>query len=461
MDEQNKNSASEQANAAKKPNRHKRHHGKHRHNGQKPDGQNPNGGNPNQMQQKQDGQPSRQNQNQSPAEPKQRDVQQGNANGQKKNDRRNNNEQRKKKHRSGGNVNTRRGPVDLYGHPTEDDVLTMDELRARIVVKSADGTAPKATVAPVFAPEEKKETLPTNVDDLLIPMDADPIPAAPTEESVEVVGVRFRASGKVYYFSPKRIKLRRGQHAIVETARGPEFGEVVFGNRFVKKSATVSPLRPVLRAATEADVARNLENTKKEEEALEICRKKIAEHRLQMKLIDVQYAFDGSKILFYFTSEGRVDFRELVKDLASVFRTRIELRQIGIRDEAKLLGGLGTCGRPLCCATFLSDFVQVSIKMAKEQGISLNSSKISGVCGRLMCCLRYESDVYAEEIRRTPPLDSTVNTPDGVGTVIGMSPLAGTVRVLLKNTPDTPPKQYRREEVSILGREKNTKAEQE
>ena len=457
MDEQNKTPAPEQANSAKKPNRHKRHHGKHRHNGQRPDG-----AAVNQPQQKHDGQQPQTNQNQAPTAQKQRDGQQGNAHGQKKNGRRQNGgDQRKKKHRNGGNINTRRGPEDLYGHPTEDDVLTMDELRAKIVVKSADGSTPQATKAPVSDFEQNAEKVSTNADDLLIPMDADPAPADPAEESVEVVGIRFRTSGKVYYFSPKRIKLRRGQYAIVETARGPEFGEVSFGNRFVKKSSTVSPLRPVLRAATEADIARNLENIKKEEESLEICRKKIAEHRLQMKLIDVQYAFDGSKILFYFTSEGRVDFRELVKDLASVFRTRIELRQIGIRDEAKLLGGLGTCGRPLCCATFLSDFVQVSIKMAKEQGISLNSSKISGVCGRLMCCLRYESDVYAEEIRRTPPLDSTVNTPDGVGTVIGMSPLAGTVRVLLKNTPDTPPKQYRREEVSVLGREKNTKAEQE
>ena len=456
MDEQNKTPAPEQANAAKKPNRHKRHHGKHRHNGQRPDGQKPEGGTVNQPQNR-EGQPPQNGQNQAHAAQKQRDGQQENPHGQKKNDRRQNGgDQRKKKHRSGGNINTRRGPVDLYGHPTEDDVLTMDELRAKIVVKSADGSSPKATNTPAPIPERKTST---GADDLLIPMDADPAPAAPDEESVEVVGVRFRTSGKVYYFSPKRIKLCRGQYAIVETARGPEFGEVSFGNRMVKKSLTVSPLRPVLRAATEADIARNLENLKKEEEALEICRKKIAEHRLQMKLIDVQYAFDGSKILFYFTSEGRVDFRELVKDLASVFRTRIELRQIGIRDEAKILGGLGACGRPLCCATFLSDFVQVSIKMAKEQGISLNSSKISGVCGRLMCCLRYESDVYAEEIRRTPPVDSTVNTPDGVGTVIGMSPLAGTVRVLLKNAPDTPPKQYRREEVTVLGREKHTKAE--
>ena len=222
----------------------------------------------------------------------------------------------------------------------------------------------------------------------------------------------------------------------------------------VKVSETVTPLRPLIRIATEADIAHNEENRKKEKDALGICAKKIAEHELDMKLIDAQYAFDNSKLLFYFSSEGRVDFRELVKDLASVFRTRIELRQIGIRDEAKMLGGFGACGRLLCCSTFLPDFSQVSIKMAKEQGLSLNATKISGMCGKLMCCLRFESEVYSEEIKRTPAQGSTVKTEDGVGTVISVNPLAGTVRVLLKDTPDAPPKQYHRDTLTVLPKEK-------
>lgn len=458
MDEQNKHPSEGVADGERKQNRHKKHHNKHRHHGPKPDGapasQQPTGdavnqpkdGNPNQSKKKEQSQQGKRPDDNRGNDRQQKD--QDNARNGEKQQQNGKNRNKKKKHQNGGNPRTKRGPEDLYGHPTEDDVLTMDELRARIVLKTADGSAPASKSDDT---EAAIESLPT---DLLIPMDADPAPALSAEDSVEVVGIRFRTSGKVYYFDPKKNKLRRGQFAIVETARGPEFGEVTFGNRRVRKSATVSPLRPVLRSATDADVARNKENLKKEQDALEICRKKILEHRLEMKLIDVQYAFDNSKLLFYFTSEGRVDFRDLVKDLASTFHTRIELRQIGIRDEAKMLGGLGACGRPLCCSTFLSDFVQVSIKMAKEQGLSLNSAKISGVCGRLMCCLRYESDVYAEEIKRTPPIDSTVNTPDGVGTVVGMSPLAGTVKVLLKGA-DTPLKMYRRDEITVLGKERS------
>ncbi len=458
MDEQNKHPAEGEANGAKKQDRYKKRRNKHRHHGPRPEGapvseqqtgepmNHPQDGNQNQPKKKEQN-PQGKRPNDNRGNDRQQKNQDTPRNGEKA-QQNGKNRNKKKKHQNGGNIHTKRGPEDLYGHPTEDDVLTMDELRAKIVLKTADGSAPAQKTDDT---ETVTENIPT---DLLIPMDADPAPALPAEDSVEVVGVRFRTSGKVYYFDPKKNKLRRGQFAIVETARGPEFGEVTFGNRRVRKSATVSPLRPVLRAATQADISRNKENLKKEQEALEICRKKILEHRLEMKLIDVQYAFDNSKLLFYFTSEGRVDFRDLVKDLASTFHTRIELRQIGIRDEAKMLGGLGACGRPLCCSTFLSDFVQVSIKMAKEQGLSLNSSKISGVCGRLMCCLRYESEVYAEEIKRTPPIDSTVNTPDGVGTVIGMSPLAGTVKVLLKNA-DTPPKMYRRDEITVLGKERS------
>jgi len=284
-----------------------------------------------------------------------------------------------------------------------------------------------------------------------------PVSDTPEEENgepvatVEVVGVRFKSTGKIYYFDPNGVKYKTGA-AIVETARGLEYGEVVFGNRFVKESETVPPLRPVIRAATEADIAHHKENKEKEDAAFKICNEKIIAHGLDMKLIDVQYTFDNTKLLFYFTSAGRVDFRELVKDLASVFRTRIELRQIGIRDEAKMMGGLGPCGRSLCCSLFLSDFGQVSIKMAKEQNLSLNSSKISGVCGRLMCCLRYEYETYDHEIKLTPPVESIVKTADGMGTVTEINPLAGTIKVRLTDSPDTPPKQYHRDDVTVISK---------
>ena len=283
-------------------------------------------------------------------------------------------------------------------------------------------------------------------------LESPPSMAIPDESvpRIEVVGIRFKSSGKVYYFNPAGKKYARGSSAIVETARGLEYGVVAMANTHVKESDVVPPLRPVIRAATEADIARHDENTKKEKDAFRVCTQKIQEHKLDMKLIDAQYTFDNSKLLFYFTSAGRVDFRELVKDLAGVFRTRIELRQIGIRDEAKMMGGLGMCGRPLCCSVFLSDFCQVSIKMAKEQNFSLNSSKISGICGRLMCCLRYEHETYEYEIKRTPPVNSVVETPDGNGVVIENSPLAGTVKVRLSVTPEVAPKVYRREDVTVL-----------
>lgn len=283
-----------------------------------------------------------------------------------------------------------------------------------------------------------------------------------TEEPVamvEVVGIRFKSSGKVYYFLPDGKTFHRGQHAIVETSRGQEYGEVAMGNKEVKETDTVPPLRSVIRIATEADTVHHKENKQKEEDAFRICNEKIIAHGLDMKLIDAQYTFDNSKLLFYFTSSGRVDFRDLVKDLASVFRTRIELRQIGIRDEAKLMGGMGMCGRPLCCTLFLSDFGQVSIKMAKEQNLSLNSAKISGICGRLMCCLRYEHEVYEYEIKRTPPVDALVHTADGNGTVTEINPLLGTVKVRLTASPDTPPKLYKREDVVMLQKKHNKDAE--
>ena len=271
-------------------------------------------------------------------------------------------------------------------------------------------------------------------------------------KTVHITGVRFKFNGKVYHFDKGELSLKDGSFVIVETARGLEFGEVAYGDREVKESSLILPLRPVVRVATPEDVKHNDDNKRKEEEAFKICLEKIAKHGLDMKLIEAQYSFDNSKLLFYFTSASRVDFRELVKDLASVFKTRIELRQIGIRDEAKIMGGLGVCGRPLCCSTFLSDFVQVSIKMAKEQNLSLNSGKISGCCGRLMCCLQYEYSTYAEETAKTPPVDSTVKTPDGVGVVTEMNPLAATVKVRLNDKPDSAPTLYKRDDVTIISR---------
>lgn len=374
----------------------------------------------------------------------------------------NGNRSKSRKHKRGGKGDgqdrhdNRRGvekrPYSPYEEPSADE-LSLEELRARIVLNPSLPSSNEVAARSAFA---ERASEPIEITDEMVaslpPLGEVSGTASEPEEKVEVVGIRFRSAGKTYFFDPRGLRASKGQYAIVETARGPEFGDVCLGNTMVSKKETVSPLRPILRIATAEDIACNEENRKKEKEALSVCQKKILEHKLDMKLIDVQYAFDRSKLLFYFTSEGRVDFRELVKDLASVFRTRIELRQIGIRDEAKMLGGLGACGRTLCCSTFLPDFAQVSIKMAKEQNLSLNSTKISGLCGRLMCCLRFESDVYAEEIKKTPPVDAVVKTEDGVGFVISTNPLAGTVRVVLKDTPDVAPKQYHRNEVTILER---------
>ena len=265
----------------------------------------------------------------------------------------------------------------------------------------------------------------------------------------EVIGVRFKKVGKVYYFDPAGLQIAKGQSVIVETARGIEIGETALPNRMVEDEHIVAPLRRVLRIATEEDLAVVARNEKKEAEAFAICQKKIAEHKLDMRLVTVEYTFDMSKVLFYFTADGRVDFRELVKDLASVFRTRIELRQIGVRDEAKMIGGLGICGNPLCCSTFLDDFQPVSINMAKEQGLSLNPTKISGTCGRLMCCLKYEQEAYEELTRRTPPVDSLVETPQGIGTVTEVSLIKGILKVRLEKAPETP-KQFTVEDCTIL-----------
>ncbi|MBE6555073.1 MAG: hypothetical protein E7663_02395 [Ruminococcaceae bacterium] len=307
------------------------------------------------------------------------------------------------------------------------------------------------------APESAVDTAEFEVDIATAAYLVEDIPCGfptPDGKAVEVIGVRFRHAGKVYFFAPGNERFRIGEAAIVDTARGPELGEVVMLNRKVAERQIIQPLRPVLRRATKEDLAHYEENQKKEQEALLICSEKIARHELDMHLVDAQYSFDNSKLLFYFTSEGRVDFRELVRDLAGVFRTRIELRQIGIRDESRLIGGLGMCGRPFCCTTFLSDFGQVSVKMAKEQGLSINTSKISGCCGRLMCCLRYEHEAYAAESALTPRKDARVSTPDGMGTVVDSSPLAGTVKVRLDSAPEEAPVTYHRDRVTVESRKK-------
>lgn len=258
---------------------------------------------------------------------------------------------------------------------------------------------------------------------------------------VTIVGIRFKRAGKIYYFSQGEYDLAKGDHAIVETARGIEYGEVVIPRQEVEEGKIVSPLKTVIRKATEADTRKVEENHRKEKEAFVICEKKIAARKLDMHLVNVEYTFDVGKIIFYFTADGRIDFRELVKDLAAVFRTRIELRQIGVRDEAKMLGGIGCCGRPLCCATFLGDFEPVSIKMAKEQNLSLNPTKISGICGRLLCCLKYESDLYCgscckkrekkKEHGMVPRPGMKVVTPGGEGMVMNISRREQTVTVEL------------------------------
>ncbi|MBQ7387607.1 MAG: stage 0 sporulation family protein [Clostridia bacterium] len=269
---------------------------------------------------------------------------------------------------------------------------------------------------------------------------------------VEIVGISFREAGKIYYFAPGKFKLSAGDKVIVETARGVELGTVKIANKTISSSEVVSPLKTVSRVATAEDLQKDEKNRKAEADAAVICKKKIADHGLGMDLVGVEYTFDNSKLIFYFTCESRVDFRELVKDLASTFRTRIELRQIGIRDEAKMMGGLGICGRKFCCANFLSDFVQVSIKMAKEQNFSLNSAKVSGACGRLMCCLRYEHETYEEAMKTTPPNGSVVLTKDGEGTVIESKPLAAEVKVKSNTDDKAAPKIYKCSEVKVLSR---------
>ena len=266
----------------------------------------------------------------------------------------------------------------------------------------------------------------------------------------EVIGVRFKEVGKVYYFDPNGIQMKKGDMAIVETARGVECGEVAMENREIEDKDIVHPLKKRIRKATQGGLKKVEENRKKERHAFEICEKKILDHKLEMKLVDVEYTFDNNKILFYFTADGRVDFRELVKDLASVFRTRIELRQIGVRDEAKMMGGLGICGRPFCCTSFLGEFQPVSIKMAKEQGLSLNPVKISGTCGRLMCCLKYEQEAYSDLLRTTPKNGAVVNTPEGRGVVVDVNLLTGMLKVRMDRAPEAAPMSFHAKQVKVI-----------
>lgn len=266
----------------------------------------------------------------------------------------------------------------------------------------------------------------------------------------EVIGVRFKEVGKVYYFDPDGHKLNKDDKVIVETARGIECGIVATENHEVNDEEIVKPLKKLLRIATEEDLKKVAENKEKEKSAFEICEKKILKHNLDMKLVDIEYTFDNSKILFYFTADGRVDFRELVKDLASVFHTRIELRQIGVRDESKMLGGLGICGRPFCCGTFLGDFQPVTVKMAKEQGLSLNPTKISGTCGRLMCCLKYEQNAYEHLLKITPKVGAIVDTPEGRGRVVDVNLLRGNLKIQLDKRIDAAPVSYNRDEVKLI-----------
>ena len=277
-----------------------------------------------------------------------------------------------------------------------------------------------------------------------------------------IIGVRFKKLGKIYFFNPKGLKVKKGDKVIVETAQGDEYGEVMIPNRLVQDEKIIEPLKKVIRIANNKDHKHFEDCRKKEKEAFKVCEKKIKEHKLDMQLTDVEYKFDDSKILFYFTAEGRIDFRDLVKDLAAIYKTRIELRQIGVRDEVKRIGGNGVCGRELCCCSFLSDFETVSIKMAKEQNISLNPSKISGNCGRLMCCLKYESEVYEDKLKRLPSIGAIVKTEDGEGEVDLIETLKEKVRVKIKDGEGYLYKKYNASEIKIIkdGASKNIDKEE-
>ena len=318
---------------------------------------------------------------------------------------------------------------------------TPDELTAEILPDTAtDADVVEADTVAILSDDNGTAVTAVNKD-------TDDMPDIP---KVEVVGVAFREAGKIYYFSPAGLTPSVGEKVIVDTSRGTEIGTVKLAGKQVPETDIIQPLKSITRIATKDDLLRDEKNREMELDAAIICKKKIAEHKLGMSLAAVEYTFDNSKLIFYFTCESRVDFRELVKDLASTFRTRIELRQIGIRDETKMMGGLGICGRKYCCAGFLTDFVQVSIKMAKEQNFALNSTKASGACGRLMCCLCYEHEVYEAAIKVTPPTGTVVKTPDGEGVVIEIKPLAEEVRVRLTDKEKDTAKVYKVKDLKII-----------
>ena len=297
--------------------------------------------------------------------------------------------------------------------------------------------------------DEIKET--TEISKETVEETTEIITEEPKEEMTEIVGVRFKEAGKIYYFSPNGFVVSEGDNVIVETVRGVEFGFIAIANKMIPVRELFSPLKPLQRIATDEDKKHHDDNKIAEEKAKAVWNEKVRANGLEMQLIDVEYTFDNAKLIFYFTADGRVDFRDLVKDLASVFHTRIELRQIGVRDEAKLIGGIGVCGRPICCKTFLGDFVQVSIKMAKEQNLSLSSSKISGTCGRLMCCLRYEHDTYEREYATFPKVDSIIETPAGKCVVVESNFLTGKIKATLMGDKTGAVKVFTKKDVKVVG----------
>ncbi len=339
--------------------------------------------------------------------------------------------------------------------PQNDGVATPLEEKKELLTEETPLALPTEEIADLSVTVPAPQGLADS--DVTEDTEVQPTPEVEVEKT-EIVGVHFKTTAKVYYFDPKGMQIRRGTHVIVQTASGDEYGEVTVANRMIPNSELVLPLRPVLRVANAQDEAIQKENADREIEAYNICLQRIENHKLEMKLIDTELSFDRTKMIFYFSAEDRVDFRELVKELESVFHVRIEMRQIGIRDEAKMLGGLGICGRPFCCSTFLPDFAQVSIKMAKEQNLSLNSAKISGSCGRLMCCLRYEHSTYEAELKITPKVDSFVTTADGDGVVVESNPLTGLLKVRLNDEENT--RVYARESVTVTGHQKGASRRQ-
>ncbi len=397
--------------------------------------------------QKKDGNNNQHKQGQNQKPNKQNNNQNQNQNQQKQ---KNNNPNQKK---NKDNRDNRKGANNKQERPRTPLSALSSDMQAFNAVKDYEKQNAAPLVKEPSLEEKYKDAMPLADRIAMEDMAARHPVYSMSEDTVkqEIVGIRFREGGKIYYFDPDGQHIPYGTCVVVETARGSEYGFTALSNRFIPQNSLVSPLKKIVRIATQMDTQKYTANKMLEKQAEEVFKEKVAELKLAMNLIYVEYTFDNSKLLFYFTAETRIDFRELVKELAGVFRTRIELRQIGVRDEAKVLGCLGVCGRSACCASFLGDFAQVSIKMAKDQNLSLNAAKISGACGKLMCCLRYEDKVYEEENARTPKIGAIVETPEGKGTVTERNALRATVSVSLENTPDAPPKTFNRDEVSVVG----------